>query len=133
MSSTQEIRCAPWCTDEHGHKMSSNRADQNCWGPDHPVILGLDDHAPAAHLSVEEQLAADPARITPSAYKPWYGLPVVYLHMYRPSENTYLNLDTSLHLTPSEAVELANHLIAVVETIGGGAAERTRETWESVQ
>ncbi|WP_131827693.1 hypothetical protein [Mycolicibacterium fortuitum] len=81
-------------------------------------MLGLEQGAPATHLSIEEQLATDPARITPCAYREWHGLPVVYLHLYRPSENPHLYMDTSMHLTPFEAVELANHLIAVAKTIG---------------
>jgi hypothetical protein len=117
--SVETMTCAPWCTDG-GHTKEKFRADQNCWGPDHPVILGLDERAPAAHLSIEEQLAAgDPARITPCAWKAWRGLPVVYLHLYRPHENEHLDMDASLKLTPGEAVELAEALMAVVSEIGG--------------
>ncbi len=119
---SEKTECAPWCTDAQDHRRNWLRGDQNCWGEDRPVILGLEEGAPATHLSPEEALhQGDPPRITACAYREWYGLPVVYLHLYRPSENKYLDLDHSFKLTPFEALELANHLIATVEQIGGTA------------
>ncbi|GAS87545.1 DUF6907 domain-containing protein [Mycolicibacterium brisbanense] len=118
LMAVESLKCAPWCT-VGDHTREKFRADQNCWGPDHPVVLGLDDNAPAAHLSIEEQLEQDPARITPCAYKAWRGLPVVYLHVYRPHETEHMDLDASVKLTPGEAGELASALMAVVAEIGG--------------
>lgn len=114
-----EHQCAPWCIEGSPHHRGYKlRADQNCWGPDHSVVLGLEDGAPATHLSHAEMLELDPPRITACAWRQWYGLPIVYLHAYRPSSNPHEDLDVNLKLTPFEAVELANHLISVVETIG---------------
>lgn len=69
MVSAEQSQCAPWCVEgARHHRAYTLRADQNCWGPDHSVVLGLESGAPATHLSFEEQMKQDPPRITACAY-----------------------------------------------------------------
>jgi hypothetical protein len=119
MTAAKSLPCPSWCTDTKNHTGDNFRADRNCWGPGHEVVLHLEEHGPNPELSIEDQMDQDPPRIDPCAYRPWHSLPLVYLHLYRPHENDRLDLDTNLKLTVAEAIQLATALLDVVEEIGG--------------
>jgi hypothetical protein len=110
-----KIVCAPWCRYGDGHPQEHFRADQWCQGPQHMTILGLESAAPA--LPVKE-IAETPA-LTVYARRGWYALPTVRMNVNREHINDHLAVDVDFDLTPFEAIELAGHLIAVAEMIGG--------------
>lgn len=114
------FQCAPWCanrgTDDEGHRGYILRGDQSCWGPQGKTVFGLEEGTPA--LGVHPAPCDSPG-IAVYAYQGWYELPKVKLNVFRDSRNEHLAVDADFYLTPSEAVELAGHLIAVVETIAG--------------
>lgn len=112
------IACASWCTDGDGHPHYILRGDQNCWGPQRKVILGLEDGAPALPLQDDELFAAP--GITVYAFREWHALPTVKLNLYRPSMNGDLSVDVDVQLTLAEASQLADNLRAIVDEIGSG-------------
>ena len=107
-----EFQCAPWCVDGDGHPHYVLRGDQSCWGPEHRVVFGLERGAPGTAID-PDPFDAPGVRVYP--YQGWYELPKVKLNVYSDAAD----IDYDFLLTPFEAVELANHLISVVETIGG--------------
>lgn len=111
------IACASWCTDGDGHPHYALRGDQNCWGPQRKVILGLEGGAPSLPLQ-DDELSAAPG-VTTYAFRAWHALPTVKLNLYRPSENGNLSVDVDVQLTLAEASQLADSLIAVVAEIEG--------------
>ncbi|MDP7731500.1 hypothetical protein [Mycobacterium sp. TY813] len=111
MSTLDQITCAPWCIDGDGHPGHHARSDQSCWGPSHKTVFGLEDDAPG--LPLETDCGAP--GISVHAYQGWYQLPTVRLNVY----SAQGKIDRDFLLTPFEAVELAEHLITAVETIGG--------------
>lgn len=111
------VACPSWCTEADEHATDTLRADRNCWGADRAVILHLEEGAPSPHLSAQQQLAMDPPRISPYAYRRWHALPIVYMHIYRPHDCGHLDLDTNVKVTVAEARELAAALIAVADEI----------------
>lgn len=113
MTDYSTIECTPWCTVESHVKAS----DPACWGTDHDVHLTMEEGYPAEVLP-EKAGELDAPRVGVYAYRqePRYR-DVVYLHVYRPSDNDHLSLDNSVHLTVDEAVEFANALLAVVGEI----------------
>lgn len=112
-----EINCASWCIQGDQHQKEILRGDQNCEGPQLKVILGLADGAPPLPLKDDDLFSAP--GLTVYAFKRWHSLPTVKLNLYRPTENGHGCVDVDVQLTPIEAVELAEHLITVVKTIGG--------------
>lgn len=113
------MSCATWCTDGDEHPKELLRADQDCWGPEHVTVLGLEAGAPST-VNPEAAAMCDPTRITTYAHQKFYALPTVRLHVYRHHRNEHLAVDADFHLTPAEAIELAEHLVSVVEEIAGG-------------
>lgn len=107
---TTEFKCETWCTDGDGHPHYAFRGDQSCWGPEHRVVLGLERGAPGTGIAPQP---GDAPAISAYAYRGWYELPKVKLNICTE------DVDRDFLLTPFEAVELANHLVSVVETIGG--------------
>lgn len=115
------ITCAPWCKDNDGHPSAVSRGDQNCWGPDHPVHLSIEEvHATGVGNPGDEDFRweIDTPHLTPCAYRGFNQHPLVYLHIWMPNYHRD-GLDTSVHLTADEARQLAATLITVAETIGG--------------
>jgi hypothetical protein len=116
-------QCASWCED------APHRCDPACWGEDRLVLLSLEEGFPreVAWPFNTDWLdkTEDPPRLGAYPYRQKPGFrEVCYLHIYRPSENDYLDLDNSVHLTAQEAVQLAQHLLAVAAVIDpeiGGA------------
>ncbi|ULN41599.2 hypothetical protein MI149_00070 [Mycolicibacterium crocinum] len=97
----KQPNCTEWCSARHA-------ADPACWGADeHKVLLSVEKSYPDA------EVGAYAYRQTPAHRE------VVYLHVYRPDDNDFRDLDASVHLTADEARGLAEHLIAVVDEIGG--------------
>lgn len=92
--------CTGWCTE---HSMS----DPACWSADNRVTLTMEESYPDATV------AAFAYRQTPAHRE------VTYLHVYRPSDNEFLDLDASVRLTAEEARQLAQQLLDVAELIGG--------------
>jgi hypothetical protein len=112
MTAAGDFQCTPWCTDDDRHVRYHLRADQSCWGPIHKTVFGLDPHAPALPMT---EISCDTAGISVYAYQAYYELPKVKLNVYAEDGKS----DDDFLLTPGEAVELAGHLITVVETIVG--------------
>jgi hypothetical protein len=113
-STYQQIVCTPWCTVD-SHEAAHDPA---CWGPDHDVYLTLEEGYPVEVLP-EKLRVLDPPRLGAYPYRAEPGYrEVVYLHVYRPSDNDHLSLDSSVHLTVDEAVQFANALLAAVGEIG---------------
>ncbi|BDB45395.1 hypothetical protein Mkiyose1665_36640 [Mycobacterium kiyosense] len=107
--------CETWCTDPGDHP-----GDPACWGADYYVNLTMEDGYPHGALPGLEG-HFDPPRIGVNPYRRTPGWrSCVYLHLYRPSENKYLDLDINLQVTADEARQLAAHLIAVADEIDGG-------------
>src|SRR3981081_3541677 len=104
------IDCAPWCVDGDGHPDDICRADQNCWGVQHKVVLGLEDGAPALPMT---SVSSDAPGLTVYAYKQWHGLPHLRLNVFREHDNPHLSVDHDLDVTASEARQLAVYLLAV--------------------
>lgn len=106
--------CEPWCPDD-GH-LSNDRA---CWGDDHNTHLTMEEGYP--HGALPDQVGRfDPPRIGVNAYRRQPGWrSCVYLHVYRPHDIGHLDLDENLQLTVDEARQLAAHLVAVADEIGG--------------
>lgn len=117
LAAADRIVCASWCTDADGHLLKSLRADQDCWGPQRKVILGLEDGAPALPLQ-DDQLFAAPG-ITVYAFRGWHSLPTVKLNLYRPTENSHCSVDVDVQLTLAEARRLAGSLLAACDEIDG--------------
>ncbi|MGV7311985.1 hypothetical protein PJJ28_14545 [Mycobacterium kansasii] len=116
-AAADRIACASWCTDCDGHPHYALRGDQNCWGPQRKVILGLEDGAPALPLQDDELFAAP--GITVYAFREWHALPTVKLNLYRPTENGHLSVDVDVQLTLVEAQQLAADLLSAVAEIEG--------------
>lgn len=116
------LRCALWCTDGRGHLDAIMRADQSCWSASNAVVLGLADGAPALPIDSESWAQLDPPRIAVAAYRAWYGLPVVDVHLYHPSDNPSVHVDFDVKLTPDEAVQLARFLLDAAALAGAGVA-----------
>lgn len=116
---TTELKCESWCTEGDGHPRKMYRADQWCQGPMRMTVLGLESpNSPA--LPVKEITLGETPALTVYARRDWYGLPFVRMNIDRPHQNQHLSIDdVDISLTPFEAVELANHLISIVEDIGG--------------
>ncbi len=110
-SRTPSQTCTTWCIAEHA-------SDPACWGDGRPVNLTLEEGYPADALP-ERVDELDPPRLDPHPYRHdgWHR-EVIYLHIYRPSRNEHLDLDTNVHLTADEARQLAAHLLAVADEIG---------------
>lgn len=93
--------CTPWCTN-HG------ASDPACWSNyERSVQLTMEESYPDATA------AAYAYRSTPAHRE------VVYLHLYRPAEKEFRDLDASVHLTAEEARRFAKYLLDVAEMIGG--------------
>lgn len=114
-------QCTSWCTDtQHNH-------DPACWGEqdaEHEVLLSMETGFPREAVQPYDPVwlrqEQDPPRAGVYAYRAQPGYrEVVYLHLYRPSDNKFLDLDCSVHLTGREAVQLAQYLITVADEIGG--------------
>lgn len=105
------IQCAPWCTDGAGHLDAIMRADQACWSASNAVVLGLADGAPALPIDLTSWAPLDPPHVAVAAYRAWHSLPVVDLHLYRPSSNSNVHIDFNVKLTAAEAVQLARFLL----------------------
>ncbi|BCI92738.1 hypothetical protein NIIDMKKI_79440 [Mycobacterium kansasii] len=106
--------CAPWCTDGSGHPSDVFLDDQECSGPQHKVVLSLEDGVPALPIAPADLHSAP--GITVYASQRWYRLPTI-------TANVFVlrgAIDYDLTLTPSEAVELARALVGAVELIAGG-------------
>jgi hypothetical protein len=114
-----KIVCTPWCLDGDGHTKEVLRADQNCWGAEYPVYIGAEEVAPAVPVDPVRAGQLDATRVAVCAYRSWNALPQVYLHFYRPDDNPHRNLDDSFKLSEAEARQLAAHLVAVADEIGG--------------
>ncbi|OYN78893.1 hypothetical protein [Mycolicibacterium sphagni] len=116
------IECTPWCTDGDGHATCVSRRDQVCWGTSNYVELSLEEcevnkgEKPGSYLFW-------PSIIGPCAYRGFNQQPVVYLHFTLANRRHDHVLDESCKLTAAEARELAAHLIAVAEMIGGAPAQ----------
>lgn len=117
MTTQQTVQCAPWCADGDGHPDYFLRADQNCYGYQHKVVLALEPGAPVLAPG-EETVAYGAPGLTVYAYKEWHGLPHVRLNVFREHNNEHLSVDVDLNLTAAEARELATYLIEVAELIG---------------
>lgn len=109
-----EFHCAPWCTalgtEDEGHSRYNLRGDQSCWGPERKTVFGLESDAPGLGIT---PIPHEAPGITVYAYLGWYELPKVRLNVFSDAGD----IDHDFLLTPFEAIELANHLISVVETI----------------
>ena len=117
MTAAERFQCAPWCTEGDGHPDYFLRADQSCWGAELKTVLSLENDAPALPL---ERVPSDAPAIAVYPYRGWYQLPKIKLHIYAERHDT----DIDFLLTPSEAVELAEHLITTVQTIAHDLAGR---------
>lgn len=100
--------CAVWCVEGDGHAVA--KFDPACWGAAREVALTMEpgyDH----QVRETEILRLDPPRV---GVYPYRREPlcreVVYLHIYRPHENEFRDLDADVHLTADEAMALAEHL-----------------------
>jgi hypothetical protein len=107
--------CTTWCGDgNHNH-------DPACWGGDHAVMLSQEDGFPREAVEPYDVVwlrKQDPPLLGVYPYRSQPGhREVLYLHVYRPSDNEHLYLDASVHLTADEAVQLAQHLLATAEMI----------------
>jgi hypothetical protein len=111
---SRAIECAPWCEDGDGHPKEFLRADQNCWGTQYKVILGLEHGAPALPIQV---ISSDAPGLSVYAYREWNGLPHVRLNVLREHEEEHLSVDVDLNLTADEALQLAEHLVATAELV----------------
>lgn len=135
MTATEEMRaavsdwnrddCTSWCTE------TQHNSDPACWGEEgkHEVFLSMEDGFPLEAVEPYDpvwlrQYQGDPPRVAIYAYRgrPGYR-EVVYLHLYRPSDNEHLDLDASVHLTGQEAVQLAHYLLRVATTVDPALAE----------
>jgi hypothetical protein len=114
--------CTTWCADTpHNH-------DPACWGGEtveHEVFLSMEEGFPRQAGEHYDQhwllkYEEDPPRLGIYAYRarPSYR-EVVYLHIYRPSDNEHLDLDASVHLTADEARTLAQYLLNTADMIEG--------------
>lgn len=92
--------CTPWCTD-HGEQ------DPACWS----------DYSRKVQLTMEESYPDADAGVYAYRETPAHR-EVVYLHLYRPSDNDFRDIDASVHLTADEARQLAQHLVAAADLIG---------------
>ena len=111
--------CTVWCIEGHNH--AEHKADPACWGYANETALTMEegyDHK----IRPDQALRLDPPRVGVYAYRqePLHR-EVVYLHIYRTSDNDFLNLDASVNLTAAEAISVAKHLLAVAELIEDGA------------
>lgn len=78
-----------------------------------PELADTKQHPPCTWWCVDD--------VDPIAYRQEPGrMEVVYLHVYRPSDNEHLFLDSSVHLTINEARQLADELLEVVDEIVEG-------------
>ena len=112
-SGWDRAHCTTWCGEgNHNH-------DPACWGGEevaHIVPLSMEEGFPREAVEPYDlaQIYSDGDTPTVGVYayrsQPGYR-EVVYLHIYRPSENDHLSLDCSVHLTGPEAVDLAQHLL----------------------
>jgi hypothetical protein len=99
------IVSAPWCEEADGRSREFMREGQTCWGPESCVDLLLER---VGH----DEYAVYAPHIGAQAYRHWPGeVPNVYVHL----DNIELPagrgmLDDSLHLTPEEALQLAQAL-----------------------
>lgn len=111
--------CTTWCNDTDHHH------DPACWGVDddgHMVPLSMGDGFPRE--AVEPYNVTDlysSGDVPTVAVYPYRGQPgyreVVYLHLYRPTDNEHRNLDCSVHLTGPEAVTLARYLLRAASAV----------------
>lgn len=118
VTAAQMFPCTPWCTEDDNHFGYALRGDQSCWGPKNKTVFSLDDYAPA----LGAEIPCDATGMTVYAYQGWYQLPKVRVNVFwEPNERVDKRhgIDHDFLLTPAEAIELANHLISAVETIGG--------------
>ena len=110
---TPPADCTSWCTE------NNHRADPACWGLDRYVNLTLEDGFPYEALP-ERVHDFDPPRIGVHSYRGRSGYrSVAKLHLYRPSDNDYRDLDDELKLTADEARALARQLWIVADEIEG--------------
>lgn len=107
--------CTPWCRDTTRH----NYLDRACWGTDFHVNLTLEEGYPHDAIPGMEH-SFDPPRVGANPYRYEPGRQsIVYLHLYRPHENQYLDMDQNLKLTTVEAKQLVSVLLAAVDEIEG--------------
>lgn len=107
--------CAPWC---ERREIAGHRSDPACWNEiDYCVPLTLEDGYPADALP-REVMRFDSPRIGVNAYRRAPGCEeIVFLHVYRASDNDHIALDDNLRLTIAEAEELIDNLHAVIDLI----------------
>lgn len=118
MTAAEQFPCTPWCTEDDHHFGYAFRSDQSCWGPQLKTIFSLDEYAPAVGVV---DIPSDAAGMTVYAYQGWYQLPKVKVNVFweaNSEDDKRDAIDHDFQLTPAEAIELANSLIAAVETIG---------------
>lgn len=112
--------CTSWCDADHN-------ADPACWSWDDERVTPLSleegyDHAVAPDQALRFGLPR--ISVYPYRERPGYR-EVLYLNIYRPSDNDFLNLDTSVNLTAPEARQLAAHLIAAADIVTTSAREES--------
>lgn len=111
--------CTTWCTDTpHNH-------DPACWGgedADHIVPLSMEEGFPREAVEPYDVASLYSSGDVPTvgvyAYRSQPGhREVVYLHLYRPSDNEHRDLDCSVHMTGKEAIQLASYLLATAVVV----------------
>lgn len=118
--------CTSWCDTASAHNH-----DPACWGQDsvgHEVLLSMEEGFPRE--AVEPY---DMAWIRKHDNAPYVGVyayrerpghrEVVYLYLNRESDNEFRCLDSEVHLTGQEAVQLANHLLNVAVVVDPSLAD----------
>lgn len=98
------IECPAWCTDS-GHELELARADQACYSVSKSVGLSLEEvgFGPAGKLWQPS--------IRTAAHRPFNANPVVLVQI------EVDDLDLDLHLTATEARQLALHLISTSDLV----------------
>lgn len=112
------VECAPWCEDQDGHVGMARRKEQDCWGHSYYVELSTEEVV-VERSTPDSDWEVYVARIGPCAYRGFNERARVYLHLEMPAYSNNRDVDVSCKLTADEARQLANHLLAVAEEIGG--------------
>ncbi|WP_225037992.1 DUF6907 domain-containing protein [Mycobacterium canetti] len=110
---SERYTCTPWCIDGAGHPCELFLDDQECSGPQLKVALTLERGAPALPLTPEDVCGAP--GVTVYASKRWYRFPTITANVFALAGG----IDYDLTLTPPEAAELAQALLAAVRLVDG--------------
>jgi len=111
-------RCEPWCRLTDRHRSESFREDQYCLSVERRVQFSLEDCAPGWAMPVDDVAP----HIGVYARRDYYRMPYIMINLFRENRNEFRCIDTDFKVTPLEALELAEHLMAVVaQVVGGGA------------